>query len=137
MDIGAYSGVKAVSCGDQAALSLGGSYARLESGLDYDSDCETVAPEVRTQQGSSQGALKATPTLWVYLVRTNTLTVNGVPVVTRSPTDYMDSGPPYVTGLKQIKKLGHSTTGTIRIQQTEPLPAKVIGIFATFDVSDN
>ena len=137
VEIIAHGGTLPVQTVTSSALSLGGSYARLEIGLDYDSDCETVAPEVRTQQGSSQGALKATPTLWVYLVRTNTLTVNGVPVVTRSPTDYMDSGPPYVTGLKQIKKLGHSTTGTIRIQQTEPLPAKVIGIFATFDVSDN
>ena len=109
----------------------------MEVGLDFDSDCETVAPEIRGPDGSSQGLLKSTPTLWVYLVQTNSLKVNGKQLVTRSPSDYMDTGPPYVTGLQQIKDIGHRTNGTIRIQQTEPLPAKVIGVFATFDTGNN
>lgn len=137
VEIVAHGGTLTPQTVTSSDLALGASYAFVEVGLDFDSDCETVAPEIRGPDGSSQGLLKSTPTLWVYLVQTNSLKVNGKQLVTRSPRDYMDTGPPYVTGLQQIKDIGHRTNGTIRIQQTEPLPAKVIGVFATFDTGNN
>ena len=137
VEIVAHGGTLTPQTVTSSDLALGASYAFVEVGLDFDSDCETVAPEIRGPDGSSQGLLKSTPTLWVYIIQTNSLKVNGKQLVTRTPRDYMDTGPPYVTGLQQIKDIGHRTNGTIRIQQTEPLPAKVIGVFATFDTGNN
>lgn len=116
---------------------LNKAHAFIEIGLPFDSDCLTVRPEIRTAEGTSQGVLKAMPDLTVRVIGTNSLTINGHVVTTRSPTDYLDTGPPFVTGDLPVKNIGMTTTSQIRIQQTEPFPAKVTGIFATIDVGDN
>lgn len=119
-----------------ANLPLGSEAVYVEVGLPYDSDCETVRPEVKTQAGSIQGLLKRMTKLTARVVSTNSLTINGAQIETRAPGDYMDTGAPYVTGDVSVGVLGSTTTGTIRIQQTNPLPAKVLGVFATLDSAD-
>lgn len=118
-------------------ITFSKAHAFIEIGLPFDSDCLTVRPEIRTNEGSSQGVLKAMPDLTVRVIGTNALKINGHEVTTRSPTDYLDTGPPFVTGDLPVKNIGMTTTSQIRIQQTEPFPAKVTGIFATIDVGDN
>lgn len=119
-----------------ADVTLGTDAVYVEMGLRYDSDCETVRPEIRTQEGSTQGMLKRFSKLTARVVSTNALTINGQFVTTRAPNDYLDTGPAYVTGDLKVGVFGSTTTGTIRIQQLEPLPARVLGVFATLDASD-
>jgi hypothetical protein len=58
-------------------------------------------------------------------------------VTTRSPYDYLDTGPPFVTGDLQVKNLGLTTVARLTIEQVEPFPAKIIGIFGTVDAGDS
>lgn len=118
-------------------LSLGGNYVSLEIGLPFYSDCVTVRPEVRSNEGTTQGIVKAMTDLTVRVLQTNGLTINGQTVTTRGPRDYLNVGPPFVTGDLPVKSLGLSTDRRIRIQKLEPFPAKIVGVFATVDAGDN
>lgn len=117
-------------------LTFDREHAFVEIGLQYDSDALTVRPEIRTGQGSLQGVKARNPKATVRVVDTPTIRLNNQNYPTRGTRDYMDTGPPFVTGDLELFTLGHTTTKQIRIQQVEPFPAKVIGIFATFDAGD-
>lgn len=111
-------------------------HAFVEIGLKFDSDCLPVRPEIRTSEGSTQGILGRNPTTTVRVISTPTIRINDQDYPTRGTRDYMDTGPPYITGDIEIVTLGHTTTKQLRIQRTEPFPAKVIGLFATIDAGD-
>lgn len=117
-------------------LSFSRAHAFVEIGLKFDSDCLTVRPEVRTNEGSTQGIKAANPVTTVRVISTPTISINGQNYPTRGNRDYMDTGPPYITGDITITTLGHTTTKQLRIQRVEPFPAKVIGLFATIDTGD-
>lgn len=117
-------------------LSFSRAHAFVEIGLKFDSDCLTVRPEVRTNEGSTQGIKAANPVTTVRVISTPTIRINDQDYPTRGNRDYMDTGPPYITGDITITTLGHTTTKQLRIQRVEPFPAKVIGLFATIDTGD-
>jgi hypothetical protein len=109
----------------------------VEIGIPFDSVCVTVRPEIRTNEGTTQGIVKGMPTLTARVLQTNALRINGRTVTTRSPYDYLDTGPPFVTGDLEVPNLGLTTDTRIVIEQVEPFPAKVVGIFATIDAGDS
>lgn len=117
-------------------LAFSRPHAFVEIGLKFDSDCLTVRPEIRTSEGSTQGIIGRNPTTTVRVISTPTIRINDQDYPTRGTRDYMDTGPPYITGDIEIVTLGHTTTKQLRIQRVEPFPAKVIGLFATIDAGD-
>lgn len=125
-----------VTIADEDLTLMGGPYSFVEVGLQYDSEAVTVRPEIKTSQGSLQGILARNPKVTARVVQTPTIRLNEQDYPTRSPRDYMNTGPPYVTGDIDVMKLGHTTTKQVRIQQTEPYQAKVIGLFVTYDAGE-
>ena len=117
-------------------LTFTRAHAFVEIGLKFDSDCLTVRPEIRTSEGSTQGIKAANPVTTVRVISTPTIRINDQNYPTRGNRDYMDTGPPYITGDIQINTLGYTTTKQLRIQRVEPFPAKVIGLFATIESGD-
>jgi hypothetical protein len=122
---------------DGSDISLGKRCVSVEIGLPFDSVCVTVRPEIRSNEGTTQGIVKSLHDLTVRVIQTNALRINGKVVTTRGPYDYLDSGPPFVTGDLRVFSLGMTTTARLTIEQVEPFPAKIIGIFGTVDAGDS
>lgn len=111
-------------------------FTQAEIGLGFTSVMETMQPEI-PQQGTSQGLSKLWSSVYVRLYKSQGLVVNGVVQDFRTPDDPMDAALPLFSGDKLVSNpvdLGPS--GTIRIEQRDPLPQTVIAIFGPVTVGD-
>ena len=107
----------------------------IEVGLAYTSLLETMRPEVPLQ-GTSQGRLRHWSEIIVRLDRSLGCFVNGDEIPFRSSGDDMDEPPPIFTGDHKINDLGRDTDATITVEQRQPLPLTVVGVFGTLGVGD-
>lgn len=110
----------------------------IEIGLAYDSDLLTVRPELKTQEGTIQGVTKRWVGIFVRVFESAALTVNGKARSFRGRSDPMDAPPPELTGdMRKINLVDYDRNGRIRIQQTDPMSATVLGLYGVMDVGEH
>lgn len=125
----------AVVTSGQVTLN-GPAASKVEIGLGYTSELETLRPEVQLPGGgTSQGRLKRWAEVVVRLHETLGLLVFGERIPFRSTADPMGSPPPLFSGDRRKTNLGWDRDGRITIEQDQPLPASVMVIAGILDVS--
>lgn len=118
------------------AVALSGPPAsKIEVGLPYYSLLESMRPEVPVQ-GTSQGRMKHWSEIIVRLEESLGCYVNGEEIPFRSSTDLMDAPPPIFTGDRAMRNVGRDTDGTVIVEQRQPLPLTVVGIFGTLGTGE-
>lgn len=105
----------------------------VQAGLNFPSELMTVRPEPKP---TVQGLIKRWNKVWTRVYNSVGLTVNGQNLPTMLTSVPMGSGPPEFTGDLQIVNLGFDRDGRIDIQQPNPLPSNILGVFGMFEVSD-
>ena len=96
-----------------------------------------MEPAIKDQAGSTRYKRKHWASLAFEVEETLGLTINGkTQIQYRTPADPMDSAEPTFTGTKQIANLGWSRDGSIRWEQTLPLPATVLGYSGELEIGD-
>ena len=124
------------------AITLERSATKVHVGLGYNSTLQTMRIEGGSADGTSQGKIKRIHDVTVRLYETvgllvgpSTSNLDRVPF--RSSADEMDQALPLFTGDKEIEfPAGFENDGFVVVQQNQPLPMSVLGIFArlhTFD----
>ena len=130
---------KTVSSG---AISLDFSVTKAHIGLGFDSTLQTMRIEAGGTEGTAQGKTKRIHEVVLRLFRTVGVKVGSSEteldrIPFRSSAQAMTKAIPLFTGDKEIEfRGGFDTDGFVVIQQDQPLPLTVIGIFPrliTFD----
>ncbi len=107
----------------------------IQVGLGFTPKLKTLRPEIRMPNGgTSQGRQKRWAEVFVRLYQTLGLTIAGDELQFRLGSDPMDSPPPIYSGDKRVSHSGWDRDGQITIQQDQPLPCTILGIFGTLDV---
>jgi len=97
----------------------------------------SLRPAYKDNNGSVRNRFKHWASVEVALFETVGLTINtDTQIQYRKPGDPMDTAVPVFTGDKKVANLGWSKDGTITIEQTQPLPAIVLGYFGDLNVGD-
>jgi hypothetical protein len=109
--------------------------SNIEVGLHYDSYLKTLKPEIKSDQGTIQSCKKKWSKLYVRLVDTIGLILNGEIIPFRSSLDLMDTGLTPFTGDKEILNMGWEDDGVVTIEQKSPLPATILCIFGTLEIN--
>ena len=117
-------------------FTLDRSATEVEYGLSYDTDVDTVRPELKTDQGTIQGVIKGWSKINARLLNSLGGTINGDLVETRVSTDPMDASPPLYTDDFEVQNLGYDKHGRINIKQTQAYPFTVLSITGTLDIGD-
>jgi len=124
--------------------------AMVEIGLHYDSEMDTLRPEIKTQKGTSQGLKKKWAVVVVRLLNTLGVTIgmlrdpndpiqflDTIPFrsmsLTASPTN---APPPLFSGDIVKTQLGIDRAGEIIIKQLQPLPCTVTMMSGNLEVAD-
>ncbi|MGH6692028.1 MAG: hypothetical protein ACREF4_15270, partial [Gammaproteobacteria bacterium] len=123
-----------VVSGGQVTLD-GAPASKIEIGLPYISLLETMRPEVPIQ-GTSQGRMKHWAEIIVRLEESLGCFVEGEEVPFRSSTDLMDAPPPIFTGDVVIRNADRNPDATVTVEQRQPLPLTVCGIFGTLGIGE-
>ncbi|MEN6537913.1 MAG: hypothetical protein ABFD60_07785 [Bryobacteraceae bacterium] len=119
------------------AITLSGVAAsNIEVGLAFTPVLQTMAPEVKMNEGTSQGLQKSWSKLKVRFKDTMGATVNNEVIPWRSSSDPLDEPPPLYTGDKDVTPLGWDEDGSITITQTQPLPINVLMITGNLIVGE-
>jgi len=130
---------KTVSSG---AISLDFSVTKAHIGLGFDSTLQTMRIEAGGTEGTAQGKTKRIHEVVLRLFRTVGVKVGSSEteldrIPFRSSAQAMTAAIPLFTGDKEIEfRGGFDTDGFVVVQQDQPLPLTVIGIFPrliTFD----
>lgn len=104
----------------------------IQVGLRYVPKLKTLRPEVKMANGgTSLGQQKHWSELFVRVYQTLGLTINGDEYTFRSGSDPMDSEPPLFSGDVRVSLSGWSKEGQNTIQQDQPLPSTILGLFGT------
>jgi hypothetical protein len=109
----------------------------IEVGLHYDCYLKTLKPEIQSTQNTIQPCKKRWSQLWVKLVDTVGITLNGEVIPFRSSLDPMDEGITPFTGDKEMFNLGWEDDGVVTIEQKLPLPATVLSIFGRLEINES
>lgn len=102
-------------------------------GIGYTPTLTTNRPEVPIS-GTSMSLKKMWPEVWVRLLNTVGVHINGETVPFRTAGDAMDEGLPPFSGDKYINKLGWDEDGWITVEQRLPMPITVTCVFGTMTV---
>ena len=130
---------KTVSSG---SISLDFSVTKAHIGLGFDSTLQTMRIEAGGTEGTAQGKTKRIHEVVLRLFRTVGVKVGSSEteldrIPFRSSAQAMTAAIPLFTGVKEIEfRGGFDTDGFVVVQQDQPLPLTVIGIFPrliTFD----
>ena len=130
---------KTVSSG---AISLDFAVTKAHIGLNYSSTLQTMRIEAGGTEGTAQGKTKRIHEVVLRLFRTVGVKVGSSEteldrIPFRSSAQAMTAAIPLFTGDKQIEfRGGFDTDGFVVVQQDQPLPLTIIGIFPrliTFD----
>lgn len=103
-------------------------------GLPYIPRIVTNKPEVKLQNGTSQGRLKRWVTLNVRVLDTLGLTINGDTYAFRDTEVPMDEPPALFTGDISVSNGGWDRDGEVEIRQDQPLSSTILGFFGLLDV---
>lgn len=130
---------KTVSSG---AITLDFAVTKAHIGLNYNSTLQTMRIEAGGTEGTAQGKTKRIHEVVLRLFRTVGVTVGSSEteldrIPFRSSAQAMTAAIPLFTGDKEIEfRGGFDTDGFVVVQQNQPLPLTLIGIFPrliTFD----
>jgi hypothetical protein len=134
VDVMADAGAHPARTVASGAITLQEAHTEVVAGLQYVSDYESMAVEVPDPEGSSMGKQRRPDHAHIRVVDTiggevgSSLT-DFDPIVRRSGSDLMDSGPPPFSGvLKQALPHSHNKDLRLRLRQLQPLPMGVLGI---------
>ena len=116
------------------SITLPKEYAKVNYGIKYMSELETMRLEAGSQNGTSQGKIKRISSVVIRFYQTlgakigpNRDNLDTIPF--RSTNDAMDSAPPRFSGDKTNDwDAGYETEGRIIIRQEQPLPMTVLAI---------
>lgn len=125
----------AVVASDGSVTLDGPDAETIQIGLGYTSKIRSLRPEFQVG-GTSQGSPKHWVEIYVRLLNTVGISINGELIPFRHADDYMDEGVALFTGDKRVSNLGWDKEARITVEQTQPLPATVLCIFGTVDIGD-
>jgi len=107
----------------------------IQVGLPFTPLVTSLRPEVKMSNGgTSQGRPKRWAEIFVRVVNTRGLDIEGDEVPWRHGDDLMDTAPPLYTGDKRVSNSGWDTDGTFTLTQPRPQPSTILGWFGTLDV---
>ena len=130
---------KTVSSG---AITLDRATLKAHVGLAYTSTLKTVRLESGSISGTAQGKIKKIHSVVLRLFRTvgcsvGTSITNVDTIPFRDSSDSTDTAVPLFTGDKSIEAASNwETEGAIVVQQTQPLPMTIVGIYPRVVVQD-
>jgi len=106
-------------------------------GLPYRSIMKTLPGVVGAPAGNTaQGRAKSWGDVKARVHRTVGLMIDGERVTTRSAADPMDTALEPFTGIKEVQLDGWDTEAQLVVEQDLPLPATVLALFGTLQVTD-
>jgi hypothetical protein len=119
------------------AVDLDGPQAmKIEAGLGYVSRLKTLRPEV-AGLGTVQGNRKRVASIILRVYKSVGLTLNGKVIPFRRGADPLGTGtPPFTGDLAPETNLGWGTDGQIEIEQPQPLPLTLLGLFTLLSTDD-
>jgi hypothetical protein len=97
-------------------------------GLGYTTTLKPSRPEFGSPQGITQGKPKRWNHIFVRLVNTLGININGDQMPFRTSADLMNAPPALFTGDKKVMNLGYDKDGFIEIKQEQPLDMHVVAI---------
>ena len=97
-------------------------------GLGYTTTLKPSRQEFGSPQGITQGKPKRWNHIFVRLVNTLGITINGDQMPFRTSADLLNSPPASFTGDKKVMNLGYDKDGFIEIKQEQPLDMHVVAI---------
>lgn len=132
---GVYMGAFVVAGG---AISLPRNAYAVTIGLPYTSTIELLPPEIQTGTGTAQANAMSTHAIYVRVLETSSLKINGKVVAFRNlGSELLDQAPPLFSGIKKLENLGWAEgESPIVITQDEPLPFHVQAVIRKFTVND-
>ena len=123
-----------------AAITLDRYVTKAHVGLPYTSTLKTLRVDAGSAIGTAQGKLKRISEVTVRLYRSVGLSIgdNELDILPfRSSADEMNEPLPLYTGDKEIEfRGGFDSDGQIIVQQTQPLPQTILGVYATLTTFD-
>jgi hypothetical protein len=132
---GAYAGDQVVNASGQVTLETAASV--ISVGLPFTPTLVTSRPEVSLPNGTSQGRMKRWSEIWLRLINSMGLTVNGEVIPARSTDDLMGSAPDPYTGDFRVDSLGWDRNGRITIVQTLPMSSEISAFFGKLEIGDD
>lgn len=124
---------KIVSAG--AVPLQGPAASEIQVGLHYRSRLITMQPNFNFQAGTTAGMPKKWSELWVSLLQTCGVMINGESIPFRKVGDPVGQTVQPFTGIKKVSQLGWGD-GRVVVDQDLPLPCTVRGIFGTLEIGD-
>ena len=130
---------KTVSSG---AIATDRATTKAQVGLGYTSTLKTVRLESGSVSGTAQGKIKKIHSVVIRFFRTvgasvGTSLTNTDTIPFRDSSDSTDTAVPLFTGDKSIEAASNwETEGAIVVQQTQPLPMTIVGIYPRVVVQD-
>lgn len=123
-------------------ITLAKPASKINYGLGYASDIETMRMEAGSANGTSQGKIKRINRTTIRLFETLGVKIgpddkNLDIIPFRSTSDAMDSAPPRFTGDKEVSfNSGYETEGRVFIRQEQPLPLTVLSVMPKVRTND-
>jgi hypothetical protein len=126
----------AVVTGGAVDLTPAASVSAITVGIPFTPRLVTLKPELQTSEGSIQGKRKHYTKIGVRVLDSLGITVNGTQAESRSSDDEMDQVPDQFTGDIIDVNTGWDKDGLITIEQTQPLPINVLGVFGSLEMEE-
>jgi hypothetical protein len=133
---GAYFGDFLVPTSGEITFQRGFTAQVVEGGIPYDSTLTSLPIEVKGGS-NNQGYLKRFSKLWVRVLNTVGLKVNGQHINFRKPSMKMDTAVPAQTLDVSVKDLGSKRVLTWEIIQDQPFSAEVLAVFGDLEIGEN
>jgi hypothetical protein len=123
---------------DSGEITLDGPAAQeIHVGLHYNSTITTLRPEVKMPDGgTSQGKRKKWSEIFVRVVDTLGMTIEGDQYPFRSASDPMDAPPPEFDGDVRVSNSGWDRNGQLTFSQIQPLPSTILGHYGRLEIED-
>ncbi len=118
------------------AVTLPRAAAEVVVGLPYESELIPNRAEFTTDKVSTIGKKKHWVSIFLRLLNTAGIEVNGDELAFRTGAAPLGSPPDLFTGDKEITDLGIDTEADIVIKQTNPLPATILCVGGYLDVGE-
>ena len=128
---GCYKGTKVVASGQ---ITLTEAASKVEVGLHYIPIIKTMRPAF--PEDNIEGLTRSWQTLFVRLLNSIGLEVNGEEALFNIGGQQMDSGPALFTGDKEVKIEGSDKDGYITLKQIQPYPLTVLAVFGDIEIGD-
>ena len=116
-----------------SSVSLSPSASSIDVGLPFTPKLVTLRPEIPDREGSLQGRKKRWSNIGVRVLDTLGVTINGDQAESRSSNDYMDQSPEPFDGDFIVTNTGWDRDGEVTIEQTQPLPITILGMFGSLE----